>query len=96
VFAYPGDPSIPAEYLDLAPLPPAVPPAETDDNDSDGSNTTDSKSKTAKEEVLSLTAGLIISFGQVVLKVRGVIAGGTHVICFVIESCNDNSLAGSE
>jgi hypothetical protein len=50
----------------------------------------------ADKEEVSLTAGLIIGFGQVVLKVRHVVAGGTHVIFFVIESCNNNYLAGSE
>jgi hypothetical protein len=89
--AYPGDPSI-TEYLDLAP-----PPAEPDNgDDSDRSNTSASKSETADEDKVSITSGLIIGFGQVVLKVQHLVAGGTHIICFVVKSHYNNYLAGSE
>jgi hypothetical protein len=74
--AYQGDPSI-IECLDLAP------PAEPDNDDCDRSDTTESQSETADKEEVSLTAGLIIGFGQVVLKVQRVVAGGTHTICLL-------------
>ncbi len=76
--AYPGDPSI-TEYLDLAP-----PPAEPDGcDDSYESNTSASKSERADEDEVAITSGLIIGFGQVVLKVQRVVAGGTHTICLL-------------
>jgi hypothetical protein len=78
--------------LDIAP-----PPAEPDDgDDSDGSDTSASESETANEDEVAITSGLIIGFGQVVLKVRCLVAGGTHVICFVVKSRDDNYLAGSK
>jgi hypothetical protein len=75
--------------LDLAP-----PPAEPDGcDDSYGSNTSASKSERADEDEVAITSGLIIGFGQVVLCL---VAGGTHVICLVVKSCDDNYLAGSK
>jgi hypothetical protein len=66
---------------------------ESDDDASDGS---DHSSETSGDDEFSLTAGLIISFGNVVLKVRRIVARGTHVICFVVEPGDKNYLAGSE
>jgi hypothetical protein len=87
--AYPGDPSI-ATYLDLE--PPPAPSEESDDDAFDGS---DHLSETDDDE-FSITEGLVIGLGNVVLKVRRIVARGTHVICFVVESGDDNYLAGSE
>jgi hypothetical protein len=86
--AYPGDPSI-TQYLDLLDPPPAVPPGDPDGG---------SESETAADDEpqLYITEGLIIGAGQAVLKVRRITAGGTHVICFVVESADKNYLEGSE
>jgi hypothetical protein len=89
---YPGDPSI-SKYLDLDPSP-LVPPDELDSG-SEHASVSDSETAAGNEE-LSITAGLIIGVGHAVLKVRRVTAGGTHVICYVVESRDPNYLEGSE
>jgi hypothetical protein len=88
--AYPGDPSI-ETYLDLEPSP--APSEESDDDASDGS---DHSSDTSDDNGFSLTEGLVIGFGNVVLKVRRIVARGTHIICFVVKLGDENYLAGSE
>jgi hypothetical protein len=66
---------------------------ESDDDASDGS---DHSSETSDDDEFSLNAGLIIGFGNVVLKVRRIVAHGTHVICFLTNRGDENYLAGSE
>jgi hypothetical protein len=72
-------------WILLDPLP-TRPPEEPEDDASDHSDTTNSESETADDNKLCITAGLIIGAAQAFLKVWHVVASGTHIICFVVES----------
>jgi hypothetical protein len=78
-------------------LPPTDPPSESDSNrdDSDASST-DSSETAVVEEAVYITVGQTLGSQTVVFTVVRVVAGGSHVICKVRESLDDNYMEGSE
>jgi hypothetical protein len=95
--AYPGDPSLNL-HLNFD-LPPQDPPSEMDEDDrSDASNA----SETVATDTAVVPDDVFISAGQtlgnrtVVFTVIRVVAGGSHVICRVRESVDDDFMEGSE
>jgi hypothetical protein len=94
--AYPGDPSL-ILHLNFD-IPPPDPPSDPDDDASDASSSTDDSATAVEEEEeeIFITAGQTLGSRTVVFSVIRVVAGGSHVICKVRESLDDDYMEGSE
>jgi hypothetical protein len=91
--AYPGDPSLNLHLnFDLPP----VPPSEPDDDVSDASSSIDNSATAVEQEDVFITAGQTPGSRTKVFTVIRVVTGGTHVICKVRESLDDDYMEGSE
>jgi hypothetical protein len=88
--AFPGDASL-REHLafDLPPLP-----NESISSGSEGDG--DDGSEGEGDDDVEIEPGQTIGSRTVVLEVRRVTAGATHVICFVVESLDNDYIAGTE
>jgi hypothetical protein len=96
--AYPGDPSLNLHLnFDLPPIPASEPDDDASDA-SDGTSTDDSSTSVEEQddEDIFITAGQTLGSRTVVFTVIRVVAGGSHVICKVRESLDDDYMEGSE
>jgi hypothetical protein len=84
--AYPDDASL-RDHLGFD-LPPQ-------DEDTDVSSDSDS-SHHSKDMEVEIEAGMTIGSSKVVLDVRRVTAGATHVVCLVVESITNDYIEGTE
>jgi hypothetical protein len=83
--AFPGDASL-REHLafDLPPLPDEGRSSESVAEDNDVDND------------VEIEPGQMIGSCTVVLEVRSITAGATHVICFVVKSLDNDYITGTE
>ena len=81
--AYPGDASL-RDHLNFD-LPPP-----------DGSSNSDSSTTSAATDIIEIEAGQTIGSQTVVLEVRRITGGGSHAICFVVESLSNDYVEGTE
>jgi hypothetical protein len=86
--AFPGDASL-REHLhfDLPPLPAEGSSSESDSESSAGDD---------NDKDVEIEPGQTIGSRTVVLEIRRITAGATHVICFVVESLDNDYIAGTE